>query len=334
MPQGYVPPSPRRQAALAGGRRSRSIRTAYNRTAVRVPRRNTYNKPVARALRKPRRPATKVARNKSAVLTLGRQVAMLQNQKFGILQTQTQSCLWQGTVAPTALPLPAQPIAIGVNNFYEQTTFRGLVTGTTATFEDSASFAKQTYQADLDDQYEWLSRMNTDIVSANAYLPVYTRLNFRFHFRKTGPSEPGVIRIDLVKIRDVNSTNKISTNVPSALGAFRNLAITPSDPARNYYNAEFHQVISSKFLKVRNPNRTATDSIDSYVMHTMSRKFGHSDFLDPNFNDNPTGQAFWTNVPRNKQLWLIISLDAQASSMLQKIECARLCRWRDHHAQA
>jgi len=333
MPSGYVS-SPRRSNYRKAGRSARGARTAFNRTAVRVPRRNTYNKPVAAALRKPRRRSTKVNRNRSAITTLGRQVQLLKSQKFGILQSQTQFIRWAGTVAPTALPQPAQPIAFLINDFYEQTCFRGLVTGTTATFEDSAQFLKQTYDAALDDQYEWNARMNTDVVSPNAYLPVYTRINLRFNFRMTGVTQPGNMRIDIVKNRMYNATNKINSTLPGSLGAYRNLCLTPSDPNRNYYNPEFHQVISTQWIRVTNPCRSATESAQFFINRQITRKFSHRDFVDPEFNTNPTGQTFWTNCPRNQQTWLIISLDQTARDMLQTIEGGRFLRWRDHHAQA
>lgn len=333
MPTGYVS-SPRRSNYRKSGKSARANRTAFNRTAVRVPRRNTYNKSVARALRKPRRAGTKTARNRSGILTLARQVQLLKSQKFGILQSQTQFCTWTGQPAPTGLPEVAQPIAFLVNDFYEQTCFRGLITGTTGTFEDGPQFLKQTYDAALDDNQEFNARRNTDVVSPNAYLPVYTRINLRFNFRMTGVTQPGVIRIDVVKMRDYNTTNKISANLPTALGAYRNLAITPSDPNRNYYNPEFHQVLSTQWIRVVNPCRSATESADYFINRQITRKFSHADFVDPEFNNNPTGQTFWTNCPRHQQIWLVISVDQMARDMLRTIEAGRFLRWRDHHAQA
>lgn len=307
---------------------------AYGRTAVRVPRRNTYNKPVAAALRRPRRPVGRVGRNRTAITTLARQVQLLKSQKFGIIQTQMQYTQWTGSAAPLGLPEPAKPVAFLVNNFYEMTAYRGIVTGTTGTFEDNVPFVKQTYDASLDDNQEWLARMNTDVVSPNAYLPVYTRINLRFNFRSAGSVPSGWIRLDLVKIRDFNTTNKISTNLPTALGAFRNLCIEPSDPLRNYYNPEFHQVLSTSWIRVTNRCKAATESADFSINRQITRKFNHGDFVDCNFNDHPTGQVFWTNTPRHQQVWLMMSLDQPARDMLRTIDCGRLLRWRDHHAQA
>jgi len=308
---------------------------ALNRTAVRFPRRNTANYPVARALRKPRRAPTKVNRNRSGIMTLARQVSMLQNQKFGIIQQQTQYVQWTGTVLPAALPSPTLPVCFLMNDFYEQTCYRGRMNGTIATFDDGPVMQKQTYDpASLNTEFNWLARQNTDIVSPNHYLPVYTRINMDFDFEYTGVGPPGVVRIDILKVRAYNTTNQISVNLPTALGAYRNLAIEPSNLLRNYYSPQFHQVLKTYWVKVTNPCRTAAESASFKVKRTFSWKFQHRDFVSPGFTDppGPTDQSFFTNVPRNQQLWMLISVDRNAQQGLQNINMGRVNRWRDHHA--
>lgn len=313
-------------------RPARRNSSAYNRTAVKTGRTSRANPAVARALR-PRRAPTKSNRNLSAIYTLGRQVALLQSQKFGILQKNTQYVKWIGTVLPATLPDPASPILFSLNDFYNQTAFRGRITGTTGTFDVGPVFTPQTYDVSLDDAQEFTARQNTELVSPNHYLPVMTRVNMTFNFRWTGVSPPGYIRIDVLKVKDINQTNKIQCNLPTTLGAYRFLAQPPSDPLRNYYNTDFQQVYSTKWLKCSNPCRLATESAQLSIKHTMSRKFSHRDFLSPQFNDNPTGQEFWTNVPRNQQLWVLISVDTNAAVGLVSIDTGKLNMWRDAHSQ-
>ncbi len=334
MPYKYVK-STRRASHRRAGQASRRRTVTANRTAVRLPRRNTYNKPVATAMRR-RRPNTKTARNRSGIMTLARQVSMLQNQKFGILQLQTQHLQWTGNTLPAALPTPTLPICFLMNDFYESNAFRGRMNGTIATFDDGPTFAKQTYDpGTMNAEFSWLARNNTDLVSPNHYLPVFTRLNFDFEFEYTGVGPPGTVRIDILKIRDYNTTNQLSCNLPTALGAFRNMAIEPSNPQRNYYSPENHHVLKTVFIKVRNPCRLPTESVSFRIKRTFSWKFSHKDFLSPGFTDAPpapTDQSFFTNVPRRQQLWMLISVDRNAQTGLQNINLGRVNRWRDHHS--
>jgi len=267
-------------------------------------------------------------------VTLARQVSMLQNQKFGIIQQQTQYVQWTGSALPAALPTPTLPVCFLMNDFYEQTCYRGRMNGTIATFDDGPVMEKQTYDASLNNEFNWLARQNTDIVSPNHYLPLYTRINIDFEFEYTGVGPPGVVRIDILKVRDYNTTNQISVNLPTALGAYRNLAVEPSNALRNYYSPQFHQVMKTYWVKVANPCRTPAESASFKIKRTVSWKFQHKDFLSPGFTSppGPTDQSFFTNVPRSRQLWMVISLDRNAQQGLQNINMGRVNRWRDHHS--
>lgn len=321
-----------------GSASRKSYRTAQNRkkamartrTNVRLPRISKFNNPVYKKLRKPRFRPTKVNRNRNAITTLARQVKSLQLQRYGELQQNSQFIRFTGI----SLPSKDGPVAFLLNSFYNQTTYKGALVGTLAGFTNGPAFAVQTYQADMDDQYEWLGRQNSEIVSPVRYKPVYCRLNLKIYLSDAAPNFGGNIRVTVLKIKDYNTTNKINCVLPGALGAYRNLAISPALPTRNYFSPTFHKVLLDKWVNLRSVNKQATDDHQGYRIVSIPWKFGAWEEYEPNFNLNPPNQEFWTNVPRNKQMWVLISVDDGAESWIQSIQIGKINMWRDHHSQS
>lgn len=91
-------------------------------TAAKFPRQSSVHKTIKKIYRK-KVPATKTARNKTAIMKLSRQVKTLQNQRVGEAQTHTQ---W-ATLTGTNRPLANQPILFGLNSFYDQDIYAGQV---------------------------------------------------------------------------------------------------------------------------------------------------------------------------------------------------------------
>jgi len=312
-----------------GHSRSAAVARARARTNVRMPHLSKFNSGVYKKLKKPLR-TTKTGRNRSAITTLARQVKVLQNQQYGDLQQNSQFLRLTGA----ALPSSAGPVAFLLNSFYDQTTYKGTIVGTLAGFTNGPAFARQTYAADLDDQYEWLARQNTEIVSPVRYKPVYCRLNIKIYTSDAGPNFGGNIRVTVLKIKDYNTTNKINCVLPGALGAYRNLAVSPALATRNYFSPTFHKVLLDKWVNLRSTAKQATDDQEGYRIVSIPWKFREAGDYEPNFNLHPPNQEFWTNVPRHKQLWVLISVDDGAASWIQSIQIGKVNMWRDHHSQA
>lgn len=318
-----------RRSSRRASKVGRATAYARTRTNVRMPRLTKFNRTVYKKLKRRQAP-TKVNRNTSAITTLARQVKSLQNQQFGELQQNSQFLRLTGA----SLPSKGGPCAFLLNSFYDQTTYKGTIVGTLAGFTNGPAFARQTYQADLDDQYEWLARQNTEIVSPVRYKPVYCRLNMKIYLSDAAPNFGGNIRVTVFKIKDYNTTNKINCVLPGALGAYRNMAVSPALDTRNYFSPTFHKVMLDKWVNLRSVNKQASDDHESYRIVSIPWKFNSTEEYEPNFNLHPPNQEFWTNVPRHKQLWVLISVDDGAEAWIQSIQIGKVNMWRDHHSQA
>ena len=276
---------PRNYAAGFKSRRASAVAKA--RTAVSLaPRKTTaFNKPVYRKLKAPRRTArTKTGRNTNAITTLARQVKMLQNQRFGEIQTHTQYALLQGD----NMPASTRPIAFLLNNFYEQTIYKGVVVNQLASYQPGAALVRQTYQSDLDDEYEWNARRNTDEVSPVEYKPVYTRLRLSFDATMAGLTFPGKVRITILKVKPYDTSNKLNVSLPAALGAYRYLAERDYDPKRNYFEKKYHDVVYDKWITFNGSNRTGAET--SVLRKAITISWRYKDMVHkPDLTNNPVG---------------------------------------------
>lgn len=310
------------------GRRSASVRKARS-TVTKAPADSKYNAPVYKKLKRRPLAKTKVTRNTSAITTLARQVKQLQNQHYGELQTNTQWCYLHDS-PHSQLPTSDHPIAFLMNSFYDEELYFGTVANSTASFLNAGQFLKQTLASDLDDQYEWNARRNSELVSPIMYKPVFTRLNFRFNIDYVGIDYASRIRITILKVKDYKATNKIDCALPNALGAYRRMAQSPADYTRNYFDKQFHDVLYDKWIKITPSTKTSGETDRRDISLTIPWKF-KDDVYRPDFNDNPVNQKFWTNVPTSQQMWCMISVDSNIIGKLKEVHIGRFNMWRDAH---
>ena len=85
--------------------------TSKGKTMATLPKQSSSNKPVRKAYKK-RAPSSKTGQNKTAIMTLSRQVKGLQNSKYGDMQRHAQYC----TIIGSRLPNRAQPLAFLLND--------------------------------------------------------------------------------------------------------------------------------------------------------------------------------------------------------------------------
>lgn len=289
-------------------------------TAAKFPSQGKSNKPVKSILKKKYVP--KVEKNKEAIMTLSRQVRSLQNQRLGEVQTHTQFC----NLAGDSLPLAARPILFGVNNFYDQDVYGGTQNQGIASYNTVGTFARQTYRSDLNDEYEWNANRNSDTVSAVEYKPIYTRLNFQFSFASANIQyDPRRVRITILKVKPYQSSNKLSVALPQTLGAYRWLAIDPTQ-YKNYLDKKYHTVLFDRWVSVRKPD----SSVGSLVKEVrIDWKYPRSMVLKPDITSSPAGQNFWTNTKESEQIWCLLSTDADNS--ITNVKISKFDVWRDPH---
>lgn len=314
--------------SAARARRTSAVAKARS-TVTKAPKSTRFNAPVFRKLRKPKRKFTKVARNKGAIITLARQVKALQQQRFGELQSHTMYLNLTGTNLPT----PAQPLAFILNNFYDQPVYKGAVLsgpGTTgsATYNTGPTIQRQTFQGDLDDQFEWNARRNNDVVSLVEYKPVYTRLKLNFNYTMAGTGFPATLRVTVLKIKPYLASNKLNVTIPGALGAYRNLAAREFDPARNYFDKRYHTVLYDKWI---NTNWSNDTNVTDLVRRSVTISWRYKDIVHkPDITTTPGNQVFWTNVPTKDVLWVLVSA-GDHHDRLSSMEIGKFDTWRDPH---
>jgi hypothetical protein len=287
---------------------------------ARYPLQSRTNKPVKRIYKK--RPATtKTGRNKSAIMTISRQVRTLQNQRAGEIQSHTQWCNLTGTNTPTS----SRPICFGLNNFYDQEIYKGQVTSGVATYAVATNFQRHIYDSDLLDQYEWNARRNTALVSTVEYKPVYTKLNFELNFNASQATYPSRVRITLLKVKPFIASTKLNVSLPAALGAYRFLA-NGGSTYQNFFDKTYHTILQDKWINIRPPANSALTEFAKYVR--MDYRYD-STILKPDITSTPSGQNFWTNTNVKDQIWVLISTDA--GDFLDNVRINKFDVWRDPH---
>lgn len=288
-------------------------------SAAKYPLQTRVNKPV-KSIYKKRQTSTKTAKNKSAIMTLSRQVKTLQNQRIGDVQSHTQFINFTGDQLPTS----DHPVLFGVNNFYDQDVYRGSITSGIATYSVAGTFTRQTYRTDLDDEYEWNARRNSDTVSLIEYKPVFTRLNMNFQFAQAAATFPSRVRVTILKVKPYNSSNKLSVTLPTTLGAYRWLANDPSS-YQNFFSKTYHTILVDKWIPLRAPPNSAATTFSK----NLRIDFRHSAaVLRPDISTTPPGQNFWTNIPVKDQIWCLVSTDA---GYMTSMRVSKFDVWRDPH---
>lgn len=299
---------------------------SYGRSVANPPKDTANNKPVKKAYKK-KAPKTKTNMNKTAIMTLARQVKTLQNQRFGELQSHTQYCLFSGE----DIPQSTRPIAICLNDFYDQFAKKGIVSTGTAAYVNGPQFVRHPYQNDINDEHEWNARRNQDLVSNTEYKPVYTRLVLSFDAIFSGLRFSAPIRVTVFKQRHVvNSTTKLAVNCPMNLGAYRFMAERPLSFQRNYFDKKYHQVLYDKWINFTPKNRTATEQDNHRRTCTISWKY-KDQLIKPDIIGAPSGQEFFTNVPINQQIWVLVSCAGELNDKLTTMEISKFDVWRDAH---
>lgn len=301
-------------------------------TAAKFPLSSTKNAPVRRVYKK-NRPVTKVSRNKNAIMTLARQVKTLQQQRFGEIQTHTQYSGYLGLVSDLNKLKANRPFCFCINNFYDQDIYKGDVNSGIATYGVAGTFHRQTYLSDLNDEYEWNARRNTDIVSPIEYKPVFTRLNIEFAFNPAFMNTAGQLRITILKIKPYQTSNKLAVALPTTLGAYRNLAEQVGAANRNYFDKSYHQVLMDKWISVKAP--PAAQAVQGEYKRYCRIDFRYPDMvLKPDITAHPANQTFWTNTKTAEQIWCLISTSAQLEECLTYTQIGKFDTWRDAHGTA
>ena len=297
-----------------------------------LPAGKTGNVAVKRVYRKTKAvPKRKTDVNKKAIMTLARQVKNLQNQRYGEVQTGIQ-ILQLGN--QSQFPEENFPICFALNDFYNATpVYKGTLSQGVPGYSQVSSFNRLSYQSDMNDQFEWCARMNSDDVSSIEYKPISTRLDFSVLFNNMNTPDMDVqMRITLFRVKPVTLEGSVDCSLPSRLGAYRGLCAPYGSVVANYFTPRLHEVIYDKKVRLKNDNDTVKREVHFSIPYTFKTKH----VIRPDFTTLPAGQVFITAVPQNEIIWCMISCNTQAFNKFNAngINIRRMLKWRDKHGIA
>ena len=310
--------------------------SAPARKASKIMRQRKKNAPIVRLMRN-RKVKTTDQKQSASIMALSRQVKKLQFQSYGDKQYQYQHALLQNTV-PNSLPLLTSPIFFAANCFYNNTKiFRGSVDAQGAsqyaqagTAPSLSDFKKQTFDTDLDEQYQWNEQNNQDGVSEIEYLPEYMKYKFRFMGSIRNGDVAKRYRITFFKMKHLPlATDKKNFALPGAAGSYWRLC-DDDVTKRNYFSKSYHEIVADRWVTFNPPaENQARLSFNKVVEVPIAFKTKKP--LKPELTTDPAGQDFWTNVPQRDIIWCVISATQTSVTNAPTISIQRVLHWRDKH---
>lgn len=295
------------------------------------------NAPVSAKLAPPaRRERTATGRNINAINTLAAQVKKLQMDKFGFIQTRSQYLTQTGAANAgelTLLGIPTQlaPTVFMANDFFEDSVYyrSTIVNGLSLPVVEGTWVAPQGFNSSLDDRYFFNLRNQQETVSKLQYVPLKTRLNFRFSDSMNAGDLTNTFRITIFRLKKVfENTTVRSYNLPQALAGYGGMINQYNASQRNHFNMRIHQVVHDRYVALR-PKTAAGASVISRDLQ-LDVKFPFRE-LRTDLGSTPAAQNQWSNTAIDSMYWCLISSDIKVVPATMKIKVERVNVWRDTH---
>lgn len=315
-------------------------RRSYRRSRSYTPRSSTStgNSAVKRDYKKAATaPRTKPAANKSAIMTLSRQVKALQVSKIGAFQKEFQYCqLGDGStkfkdIQPLLFALNDMthraPIFIGSRDNTVTPAINGHVID--ANWLDASPYGGGPNNED----FSYWKNANSDTADKVGYMPISTKVNFNMQVENMQTNQEIWFRIDIIKMKkSLLYSNLHKLALPNNVQGLARLA-SNSMADRNRINREFFTVIKTKWVKFSNDH---DQSRTLKKFFTYSLKFpkqksvetmSASDTLSTSTGTLP--QTFYTNVPQDDIYWCLVNTNLGDNSGQCKLEMTRYISYRD-----
>lgn len=303
-------------------------RRANNPVAKAITKYKDYNKKVKNTKRY-------VANNRTAIMTLSRQVKSLQLSKIGAYQKKFESLnLGAGTFSAS------KPLLIQLNNLLDNATVwypTFNTTNNTPQINAAGVFTKT--QPAIPENREHCSywvNSNDDEPSREFYKPIRRTITVKFD-NPTGYSNTERdqwFRIDIFRQKKVlPETSVHHLNLPHNLYGLINMA--NDAPERNRFNKEYFQVYKT-FWKKATPSEVNGRRQITYMKIDFQFPAKHMVKLNTvnGINDgdlNDITQYFRTNIPVDEVYYAMISTNYKTDEQDCKIQLNSFSSWRDQH---
>lgn len=282
-----------------------------------------YNK-----VKKAYRPMTTV--NKSAIMTLSKQVKKLQLQRYGFKQYQHQFIKEIPGDNPSnyVSPTQTQPIAFMVNDFYlDGKIWQGGILNGAPQLTQVRRFDKVDNNLPINTEYMFNHKQQLDTVNFTHYLPISTTLRFRVEYLSNVDFQTPVrVRFQIFKFKNAVINGKFQLALPYNLGAYWHMC-DKNPETRNHLNtSEYHDLVMDKSVYVTPRfDHNSTLVLDKYL--NMKIQFPAKEVkLDP--SNSPSGQETYNIIPTKDQYWCLISTDTNEIDRV-KVHLERWNVWRD-----
>jgi len=283
-----------------------------------------------------------------------KKIRKLESAVNGKLQTGYHVCRIPYLPSPGGFVWrPKTPLALVLNDFYSQTSgpnggsgaiyypaYFGAAPNITmgASIVDRWSDYKPGQNFGHDPKYwQWKDVENSQ-PSLNGYQPVYSDIRVCINRESCTPAQGDIwIRVDLVKAkRTFVPSNSIVDphifNMPTALGAFSNMAVPLYQDGRNRYNVKLWSV-KTRWLKLP---AVRTEQKNLQKIFHIRTKFPKTFYrLNNNVTSGGVAEEFWNLVPASGPLapqWAILSISTEmvdADNSVPQINLTRMVRYRD-----
>lgn len=310
-------------------------RTRTSANAARAKARKTFA-PVKRIRRTNKRAPIPV-KNYKSITALSRAVAKLQQQHWGDLQYQRQSCQLVSDGAGTSEgPTVSSPILFAVNNFHDTAPLYLGTIGVTAPGECSFKYpddslgptnpifwAKDnlsTAGPSILNKHNWMVKTNTDLVNAIQYKPVSCYYVFKVRVPLNPLTNPIYFKFTWLKTRKMGlETDEQAYQLPLALGAYNSLMVSDL-AARRFLSKKYHHVLQEKVVKFDNKDIpggmgyqagiTAKDTTVVSKTVTMKHQFGPKDLVrtdSENVSQASIATSWYKKQDPEDIIWCLIS---------------------------
>jgi len=313
------------------------------------------NKPVKTIYKKhSSEPKTKTSLNKSAILTLAKQVKTLQLNRYGDRQYQYQVARMVPSSVPGSGPTLKNPIFFCASSFFDkEPIYRGFVDqGGNASFQqvgtapsNTIAFRKPAYDIDIKKEFQWVEQQaGKNTVSRIEYLPLYMNYKISFMGVMSARDQPLRYRITMFRTKRQPAASTVKNfGMPTAAGAYWYMCADDYNQ-RNHFSKSFHEIISDKWVTFNPPETHFQNTSGGPVAEQTQRpirKFINMNYTfktnkpyKPNLYNDPGPQSFWTNIEEDECIWVLISsnidTDSQTQGIQPTIQIERSLAWRDN----